>query len=944
MTQAASHCDVLLRDAAHMNPFPSPKLLSQLIMMDFTKRTALLGMLFAAFAVSTTAQEKKPPKITFDDHVQPIFAQKCASCHNPDKKSADLDLTTYSSLMQGGASGGVIEAGDSAASYLYELVTHEAEPAMPPESPKIPDQMIETLRKWIDGGVLENMGSKAKASKKKKYDLALSAPSTERPAVVPMPGRLSLQPVTFSPTKTAVDALATSPWAPLAAVGSHQQVLLYNTQTLALVGVLPFPEGAPKVLKFSRNGGLLLAGGGVGGASGRVVVWNIKNGERIIEIGSELDEVLAADISSDQTLIALGGPQRVVRIYSTDTGQLLHEIRKHTEWVTSLEFSPDSVLLASGDRNGGLFVWEGWTGREYLTLKGHTKGITSVSWRGDSNILASSSDDTTIKLWEMENGGNVKSWGADGAGATCVEFTRDGRLFSSGRDKVAKLWDQNGAQQRAFEAFGDLALQATYCDETNRGIAGDWTGEIRVWNAADGARVGQLLMNAPKLEDRLASAQQLMTTKQSEHQPIQAAYNNAKTVFDQIKTQHTAALKVATDSKAAMDQANVALTAAKTLLAQVTQEHATAKQQAETMAKGMPQLKEAADKAAIAAQTLPDNQQLAAAAKIIADASSAKAAQLTAMQKTAADKAAAMAKAQQDMVVKQNTATDNTNTYNVAVAKEKELMPKVKPAEDAMNTEKVKFDKVTAELTSAQQLVSRWNDEIAFTKRLTDLTNQRVAAQKILAEREESHAVAAENQSTADAALAKANQDLATVKTTIDSYAKHMEAAQAAIQAAKQSQTNATNAKNEAITTMNQMTGLIAKLNEAAGKTNEAVQLAKEDAKIAQALASIQAIVAEKNKVIEAMKADVAAKTAAEQTEIAKVAAAEKSATELTAQKAAAEAKMPELTAAIPPLQQKATEAKAAADAAVQTVSHAQQSVETISKQIAQAQGLAPAA
>ncbi len=192
---------------------------------------------------------------------------------------------------------------------------------MPPESPKIPDPMIETIRKWIDGGVLENSGSQAKAAPKKKFDLALAAPSTERPSVIPLPGRLSLQPHSQPSGSTAVTALATSPWAPLVAVGGHKEVLLYNTQSLELVGALAFPEGMPRVLRFSRNGGLLLAGGGVGGASGRVVVWNIRSGDRIIEIGSELDEVLAADISSDQTLIALGGPQRVVRIYSTETGR-----------------------------------------------------------------------------------------------------------------------------------------------------------------------------------------------------------------------------------------------------------------------------------------------------------------------------------------------------------------------------------------------------------------------------------------------------------------------------------------------------------------------------------------------------------------------------------------------------------------------------------------------
>ena len=46
-----------------------------------------------------------------------------------------------------------------------------------------------------------------------------------------MPARLSLEPLTRTRTSTAVSAIATNPWSPLAAVGSQKQVLLYNTQT-----------------------------------------------------------------------------------------------------------------------------------------------------------------------------------------------------------------------------------------------------------------------------------------------------------------------------------------------------------------------------------------------------------------------------------------------------------------------------------------------------------------------------------------------------------------------------------------------------------------------------------------------------------------------------------------------------------------------------------------
>ena len=255
-------------------------------------------------------------------------------------------------------------------------------------------------------------------SKKKKFDLGLSAPSTERPPKCPMPAKLSLQPVLFTPTRTAIDALATSPWAPLAAVSGQKQVLLYNTQTLELLGVLPFPEGRPACSSSAATVACLLCGGGVAGASGRVVVWNVRTGERIIEVGDELDEVLAADISSDQTLIATGaGPNESCGSTRPKPDSCCTRFASIPTGSPRLNSVPTACCWRPAIAMAGLYVWEGWTGREYLTLKGHTGGVPSVSWRSDSNILASCSEDSTIRLWEMENGGEVKNWGAHGGGA-----------------------------------------------------------------------------------------------------------------------------------------------------------------------------------------------------------------------------------------------------------------------------------------------------------------------------------------------------------------------------------------------------------------------------------------------------------------------------------------------------------------------------------------------
>jgi hypothetical protein len=417
----------------------------------------MLAVSAAGSAVSTAGSARADDaKVTFVDNALPVLRQRCGSCHNGDKKTAGLDVTTYAGIMAGGGSGEVITPGDAARSYLYRVVTHEDEPTMPPDGPPIPEAERQLLAAWINGGVLENTGSRP--VKAKKVDVAMTAPADQRPDVVPMPAHLPLEPVLRTTSLDACASLATSPWAPLAAVPGQKQVFLYDTSSLELVGVLPFPEGRPHVVRFSRGGGLVMAAGGVGATSGRVAIWDVGSGRRIRTLGDELDVILAADVSPDQRLVVMGGPQRMIRIWSVETDEKLHDLKKHTDWVTAAEFSPDGALVATADRAGGVFIWEAVSGREFLTIPAHPTAVTAVAWRGDSNMLATACEDGQIRLFEPENGSQVKAWAAHGGGVSAVEFRRDGGLVSIGRDKVAKLWKSDGTQERAFEPSADHRL------------------------------------------------------------------------------------------------------------------------------------------------------------------------------------------------------------------------------------------------------------------------------------------------------------------------------------------------------------------------------------------------------------------------------------------------------------------------------------------------------
>lgn len=476
--------------------------------------------------------EEAPSKVTYDEHIRPIFREHCLTCHNSNDKKSDLALDNYGAAMEGGASGEVVLPGDIESSRLYALVSHAEEPGMPPNADRLPDAKLALIKRWIELGALENSGSVARVANQPTMDLSATAGSDRPYGPAIMPEGLFRQPVVHTQRAGAITAIAASPWAPLVAVAGQKQILLYNTDDGRLLGVLPFPEGVPHVLKFGRSGSLLLAGGGHAAALGKVVVFDVKTGKRVFTVGDELDVVLAADINRSHTQIALGGPTKLIRIYSTADGALVRELKKHTDWVQAIEYSPDGALLATADRSNGLMVWEAETGREFHNLTGHQGAVTDVSWRADSNVLASASLDGSIRLWEMERGTQLKTWNAHGGGAESVEFAHDGRLLSTGRDKLAKAWDASGKMLTTFAGLNDFGLEIVFAHNGARAIAGSLTGQVLVWDTADAKQAFTLSPNPPTLEmliaaesARVADADTALKQAQADLLAAQAAVN-----------------------------------------------------------------------------------------------------------------------------------------------------------------------------------------------------------------------------------------------------------------------------------------------------------------------------------------------------------------------------------------------------------------------------------
>jgi WD40 repeat protein/mono/diheme cytochrome c family protein len=450
---------------------------------------------------SSVPAEEKP---TYDDHVFPIFQQSCLNCHNPDKSKGGLDLSTFNSALKGGSGGKIVEAGDMA-SVLISAVLQSGEKKMPPEGEKLGMDQINTLQRWIEGGLLENKSSPARKPSKPKFETTLrSNPAAKPDGPPPMPQHLLLQPPVVTSRPAAIHAIAASPWAPLLAVTGQRQILLHHTESLELIGILPFPEGDPISLAFTPDGRYLIVGGGIGGKSGVTVTFDVTSGERLLTAAREFDTVLAADIRPNFDIVATGGPSRLLKIWNTETGELTKSIKKHTDWITALDLSADGVLLASGDRNGGVWVWESQTMNEFHTLRGHQTAITATVFRADSNILATSSEDGTVRFWEMNGGNEVKKIDAHPGGVTAFAFAPDGSSVTAGRDFKVKFWkpDFNHARDLAKDlAF--LPTAVALDTEAKRAFVADSQGAIRVFKTYDSTQVGEIHGNPPTIESRL---------------------------------------------------------------------------------------------------------------------------------------------------------------------------------------------------------------------------------------------------------------------------------------------------------------------------------------------------------------------------------------------------------------------------------------------------------
>ncbi len=465
----------------------------------------------------------------YQEDLRPLLVNRCLSCHNPNQTRGGLDLSSHAAVLAGGSGGAVVQPGDSGGSRLYQLVSHAAEPHMPPGGPRIPDAELQVFREWIDQGCRENRGSAALTV---APDPALQMRPVE--SFTPADGQvfpigLPLDRIRSTRSAGAVHTLAAHPWSPLAVLAGDRQLLVYDLPTRELLGVLPLEDRRAEVVRVSHSGRLVLVGGGVAGRSGQVDLYALESGQRLTSLGEEYDSVLAADIDATQRWVALGGPGRIVRIVRISDGGLVTEIRKHTDWITALAYSPDGILLASADRNGGVQVWEAETAAAFHTLGGHPSTVGALAWRPDSDVLATGCADGRVRLWNMHDGRQLQAFSAHGGGVLSIAIARDGRILTGGHESIARLWTPDGKPLQQLPTTAALVSAVAFTSDGSQALTTGFRGQVELWQLDPVERIAVLPHHLSQPTERQAALAEEITAAAARLTALRAARQSGET-------------------------------------------------------------------------------------------------------------------------------------------------------------------------------------------------------------------------------------------------------------------------------------------------------------------------------------------------------------------------------------------------------------------------------
>jgi WD40 repeat protein len=433
----------------------------------------LCGLLFDAAAPQFARADDAGAPVSFAKDVAPILVKHCQACHGPPEPKGGFQVTSYGLLTRPGESESPsITPGKPEESEVYNLVSlDDADVRMPKEADPLSAAEIELIKRWIAQGA--------------KYDAAdpnVALSSIVPKGVQPDPPAAYRRPV-------PIMALAFNGDGSELAVGGYHEVTIWKAADGTLLRRIKNVAERVYSLAYSPDGSLLAVAGGTPGQLGEVKLFHSADGALVKDLGSTADVAYRAVFHPAGTRLAAGGADRAIRIYDVASGKEEILIEDHADWVVGLAWSPDGSKLASASRDKTSKLFNAANGESLLTYSGHGDQVFDVGFSADGKLVLSAGADKKVHAWNPEDGAKKGELAGYGREVLSLESQAD-KFFTCSADKTVRQHRLEGfAHFKTYDGLSDAAYVVTAHAGTGRVAAGSFAGEVRIWNAEDGAAV-----------------------------------------------------------------------------------------------------------------------------------------------------------------------------------------------------------------------------------------------------------------------------------------------------------------------------------------------------------------------------------------------------------------------------------------------------------------------
>lgn len=157
-------------------------------------------------------------------------------------------------------------------------------------------------------------------------------------------------------------------------------------------------------------------------------------------------------------LAALGNTGGKIVVWDLKEGQIVHRLQADTSHINDLAFSPDGKRLYACSAGSTVDCWDLKSGELVQRLEADKHGVKRICVSTDGSQLLSAS--STIKLWDVKTGKRLHRFAGHHSQVTALAFVPGKQLFvSGGGDRFVSVWRLDGVGTKTKTPVALLSLQ-----------------------------------------------------------------------------------------------------------------------------------------------------------------------------------------------------------------------------------------------------------------------------------------------------------------------------------------------------------------------------------------------------------------------------------------------------------------------------------------------------